>query len=61
MNTKNLGTSDLESGRKSPSIKRALNLAKKMSLLTELVVLVVLQDQVNKEKLKLLVSVKKAS
>ena len=50
---------DLESGRKNPTIRRAMSLAKKIGLLPELVVQVVLQDQVNKEKLKLLVSVTK--
>jgi DNA-binding XRE family transcriptional regulator len=49
---------DLENGRKSPSIRRAIGIAKKISLLPDLVVQVVLQDQVNKEKLKLSVSVK---
>ena len=50
---------DLEGGRKAPTIRRAMAIAKKMSLLPELVVQVVFQDQVNKEKLKLSVSVKK--
>lgn len=49
---------DLESGRKSPSIRRAVGIAKKIGLLPELVVQVVLQDQVSKENLKLSVSVK---
>ena len=52
---------DLESGRKFPTIRRAIGIAKKISLLPELVVQVVLQDQVSKEKLKLSVSVKSSS
>lgn len=49
---------DLESSRKSPTIRRAVSIAKKIGLLPELVVQVVLQDQVSKENLKLSVSVK---
>ncbi len=48
---------DLESGRKIPTIHRAIGVAKKIGLLPELVVRVVLQDQVSKENLKLFVSV----
>ena len=49
---------DLESSRKSPTIRRAIGIAKKIGLLPELVAQVVLQDQVSKENLKLSVSVK---
>ena len=49
---------DLEGNRKSPTIHRAIGIAKKIGLLPELVVQVVLQDQVSKENLKLSVSVK---
>ena len=49
---------DLEGNRKSPTIRRAMGIAKKIGLLPELVVQVVLQDQVSKENLKLSVSVK---
>lgn len=56
---------DLESGRKIPSIRRALTIAKKIGLLEDLIVQLVLQDQVNKEKIKMRVTVeslpKKAS
>lgn len=55
---------DLESGRKIPSIKRALLIAKKIQILPELAVQIVLQDQVDKEKLSLKVAIstyKKAS
>lgn len=51
------GLNDLESNRKSPTIRRAMGIAKKIGLLPELVVQVVLQDQVNKVNLKLSVSV----
>jgi len=56
---------DLESGRKIPSIKRAVQIAKKIGLMEDLIVQLVLQDQVNKEKINVRVTVepttKKAS
>lgn len=52
---------DLESSRKSPTIRRAMGIAKKIGLLPELVVQVVLQDQVSKENLKFSVSVKSSA
>ncbi len=48
---------DLESERRIPSINRAIKIAKKISILPELAVELVLQAQVNQEKLKLKVSV----
>lgn len=48
---------DLESSRKIPSIRRAVQIAKKIGQLEDLLVQLVLQDQINKEKLKLRVSV----
>lgn len=49
---------DLENGRKLPTLKRAMSIAKKIGLSPEMVAQVVLQDQINKENLKLSVSVK---
>ena len=49
---------DLESGRKLPSLRRAMTIAKKIHLLPEMAVQVILQEQINKENLKLSVSVK---
>ena len=51
---------DLESGRKIPSIRRAINIAKTIGLLEDLMVQLVLQDQVNKENIKMRVTVKSA-
>ncbi len=48
---------DIENGRKIPSISRAVTLAKKVGILPELAVELVLQDQVNREKLKMTVKV----
>lgn len=48
---------DLESGRRIPSIKRAVTIARKIGLMEDLLVQLVLQDQINKEKLKFKVSV----
>ena len=48
---------DLESGRKIPSIKRAMLIAKKIQTLPELIIQLVLQDQIDKEHLHLTVSV----
>jgi DNA-binding XRE family transcriptional regulator len=53
------GLNDLEKGRKIPSIRRAVQMARKMGLLEELVVQIILQDQVSKENLNLTVSVRK--
>lgn len=49
---------DLENGRKLPSLRRAMGIAKKIHILPELAVQVVLQEQINKENLKLSVRVK---
>ena len=48
---------DIESGRKIPSISRAVALGKKVGILPELAVELVLQDQLNREKLKMTVRV----
>jgi DNA-binding XRE family transcriptional regulator len=48
---------DIESGRKLPSISRAVLLAKKVGILPELAVELVLQDQLYREKLKMTVRV----
>lgn len=48
---------DIENGRKIPSISRAVTLAKKIGILPELAVELVLQDQLNREKLKMTVKV----
>lgn len=48
---------DIESGRKIPSISRAVFLAKKIGILPELAVELILQDQLNREKLKMVVKV----
>jgi DNA-binding XRE family transcriptional regulator len=48
---------DIENGRKIPSISRAVALAKKVGILPELAVELVLQDQLDREKLKMKVKV----
>jgi DNA-binding XRE family transcriptional regulator len=48
---------DIESGRKIPSISRAVALAKKVGILSEPAVELVLQDQVNREKRQMVVKV----
>lgn len=48
---------DIENGRKIPSISRAVALAKKIGILPELAVELVLQDQLDREKLKMRVKV----
>lgn len=48
---------DIENGRKIPSISRAVGLAKKLGILPELAVELVLQDQIRREKLKMTVKV----
>ena len=48
---------DIESGRKIPSISRAVALAKKVGILPELAVELVLQDQLDREKLKMTVKI----
>ena len=48
---------DIENGRKIPSVSRAVSLAKKIGILPELAVELVLQDQINREKLKMVVKV----
>lgn len=50
---------DLEHGRKVPSIRRAVEIARKMGVMEELVVQLVLQDHVSREKLSFTVSVRK--
>lgn len=50
---------DLEHGRKIPSIRRAVEIAQKMQTMEELVVQLVLQDHVRREKLNFTVSVSK--
>lgn len=55
------GLNDLERGRKIPSIRRAVQIARKIGLLEDLIVQLVLQDQVRREKLNLTVSVSKSS
>lgn len=50
---------DLEHGRKVPSIRRAIEIARKMDVMEELVVQLVLQDHVRREKLNFTVSVSK--
>ncbi|MBV2169141.1 MAG: helix-turn-helix domain-containing protein [Bdellovibrio sp.] len=50
---------DLEHGRKIPSIRRAVEIAKKMGVMEELVVQLILQDHVTREKLSFTVSVSK--
>ena len=52
---------DLESGRKIPSIRRAAQIAKKIGLLEDLIIQLVLQDQVDKEKIKVRVTVESSS
>jgi DNA-binding XRE family transcriptional regulator len=48
---------DIKNGRKIPSISRAVALAKKVGILPELAVELVLQDQLDREKLKMTVKV----
>jgi DNA-binding XRE family transcriptional regulator len=48
---------DMENGRKIPSIKRVIGIAKKIGLLPELAVELVLQDLLSREKLKMIVKV----
>jgi putative transcriptional regulator len=48
---------DIENGRKTPSLSRAVALAKKMGILPELAVELALQDQINREKLKMHIKV----
>lgn len=50
---------DLEHGRKIPSIRRAVQIAKRMGVMEELVVQLILQDHVRREKLNFTVSVSK--
>ena len=53
------GLNDLERGRKIPSIRRAVKIARKMGLMEDLILQLVLQDQIRKEKLNFIVSVSK--
>ena len=50
---------DLEHGRKVPSIRRAVEIARRMGVMEELVVQLVLQDHISREKLSFTVSVSK--
>jgi DNA-binding XRE family transcriptional regulator len=52
---------DIENGRKIPSIRRAVQIGKKLGLLQELIVELVLQDQVDREHLKVRVTVSSGS
>ncbi|HWU44961.1 MAG TPA: helix-turn-helix transcriptional regulator [Bdellovibrio sp.] len=52
---------DLEQGRKIPSIRRAVQIARKIGLLEDLLVQLVLQDQIRREKLPLIVTVRKSN
>jgi DNA-binding XRE family transcriptional regulator len=52
---------DLENGRKIPSIKRAVHIAKKIGLLEDLMIQLVLQDQVDREHLNVRVTVASGS
>lgn len=51
---------DLEHERKIPSIRRAVEIARKINILEELAVQLVLQDHVRREKLSFTVTVSKA-
>ena len=48
---------DMEHGRRLPSLRRAVKIAKKIGQLEALMIQLVLQDQVNREKLKYKVSI----
>lgn len=48
---------DMEKGRRLPSLRKAVIIAKKISHLEELIVQLVLQDQLRREKLKYTVSI----
>ncbi|NJL25996.1 MAG: helix-turn-helix transcriptional regulator [Calothrix sp. SM1_5_4] len=52
---------DLENGRKIPSVKRAVQIAKKIGLLQDLIIQLVLQDQVDREHLNVRVTVASCS
>jgi DNA-binding XRE family transcriptional regulator len=52
---------DLENGRKIPSIRRAVQIAKKIGLLEDLIIQLVLQDQVDREHLNVRVTVASGS
>lgn len=52
---------DLESGRKIPTIRRAVRIAEKIGVLDALAVQLVFQDQVNKEKINVRVTVQAGS
>ena len=52
------GLNDLERGRKIPSIRRAIKIARKIGVLESLMVELVLQDQVRKENLNLIVTIR---
>lgn len=43
---------DMEKGRRLPSLRKAVSIAKKIGHLEQLIVQLVLQDQLNREKLK---------
>lgn len=55
------GLNDLESGRKIPSIRRAVTIARRIHIMDELAVQLVLQDRVRQEKLNFKVIVTKTS
>ncbi len=52
---------DLENGRKIPSIRRAVQIAKKIGLLEDLFIQLIFQDQVDKEKINVRVTVESGS
>jgi len=52
---------DLESGRRIPSIRRAVQIAKKLGFLEDLIIQLVLQDQVDKEDIHVRVTVESSS
>lgn len=51
------GLNDLERGRKIPSIRRAIQIARRIGLMEDLIVQLVLQDQLRREKLNFIVSI----
>lgn len=61
LNISKQSLNDLEQGRKIPSIRRAIDISKKIGILNELAIQLVLQDQIKKENLRYTVSVRKNS
>ncbi|AGH95697.1 helix-turn-helix transcriptional regulator [Pseudobdellovibrio exovorus] len=50
------GLNDLEHGRKIPSLRRTIKIARRIGLLEDLLIQLVLQDQLRKEKLNFTVN-----